>query len=54
VCAGQNLVLVRSRVAAAGGQTEFADLRAAYEALDGPLRSASKELVAEHSVFHSR
>ena len=38
----------------AGGQTEFADLRAAYEALDGPLRSRIKGLAAEHSLFHSR
>jgi alpha-ketoglutarate-dependent 2,4-dichlorophenoxyacetate dioxygenase len=37
-----------------GGQTEFADLRAAYEALDGPLRSRIEGLVAEHSIFHSR
>jgi alpha-ketoglutarate-dependent 2,4-dichlorophenoxyacetate dioxygenase len=38
----------------AGGETEFADLRAAYDALDGPTRSSIEELVAEHSIFHSR
>jgi alpha-ketoglutarate-dependent 2,4-dichlorophenoxyacetate dioxygenase len=37
-----------------GGQTEFADLRAAYEALDGPMRSRIEGLVAEHSIFRSR
>ena len=37
-----------------GGQTEFADLRAAYEALDGRMQSCIEGLVAEHSIFHSR
>ena len=37
-----------------GGQTEFADLRAAYDSLDGPMRSRIEGLVAEHSIFHSR
>jgi len=37
-----------------GGETEFADLRAAFEALDPATRSRIAELVAEHSIFHSR
>jgi alpha-ketoglutarate-dependent 2,4-dichlorophenoxyacetate dioxygenase len=37
-----------------GGETEFADLRAAYEALDPAMQERAAELVAEHSIFHSR
>jgi alpha-ketoglutarate-dependent 2,4-dichlorophenoxyacetate dioxygenase len=37
-----------------GGETEFADLRAAYEALDPATRERIEPLVAEHSIFHSR
>lgn len=37
-----------------GGETEFADLRAAYEALDEGTKTAIEPLVAEHSIFHSR
>ena len=37
-----------------GGETEFADLRAAYDALDDETRELIEELVAEHSIFHSR
>jgi alpha-ketoglutarate-dependent 2,4-dichlorophenoxyacetate dioxygenase len=37
-----------------GGETEFADLRAAYEALPGDMRTRIDDLVAEHSIFHSR
>lgn len=37
-----------------GGETEFADLRAAYEALDPATRDRIAPLVAEHSIFHSR
>jgi alpha-ketoglutarate-dependent 2,4-dichlorophenoxyacetate dioxygenase len=36
-----------------GGETEFADLRAAYEALE-PDKTMIEPLVAEHSIFHSR
>jgi alpha-ketoglutarate-dependent 2,4-dichlorophenoxyacetate dioxygenase len=38
----------------AGGETEFADLRAAYDALDAATHGQIEGLVAEHSVFHSR
>ncbi|MDA9546147.1 MULTISPECIES: TauD/TfdA family dioxygenase [unclassified Bradyrhizobium] len=37
-----------------GGETEFADLRAAYEALDPSTQDKIAPLVAEHSIFHSR
>jgi alpha-ketoglutarate-dependent 2,4-dichlorophenoxyacetate dioxygenase len=37
-----------------GGETEFADLRAAYEALDEKTRERIGPLFAEHSIFHSR
>ena len=37
-----------------GGETEFADSRAAYDALPEDLRAAIDGLVAEHSAFHSR
>ena len=38
----------------AGGETEFADLRAAYDALAAATKERIEDLVAEHSVFHSR
>ncbi len=37
-----------------GPDTEFADLRAAYDALPAPLQARIEELVAEHSYWHSR
>ena len=37
-----------------GGDTEFADLRAAYETLPNDLKILIEGLVAEHHVFHSR
>jgi alpha-ketoglutarate-dependent 2,4-dichlorophenoxyacetate dioxygenase len=37
-----------------GGETEFADMRAAYEALPEATRSRLDGLVAEHSIRHSR
>jgi alpha-ketoglutarate-dependent 2,4-dichlorophenoxyacetate dioxygenase len=38
----------------AGGETEFADLRAAYDALPETMQARVDGLVAEHSIFHSR
>ena len=38
----------------AGGETEFADLRAAYAALDPALQARIEGLSCEHSIFHSR
>jgi alpha-ketoglutarate-dependent 2,4-dichlorophenoxyacetate dioxygenase len=37
-----------------GGETEFADLRAAYDALPQDTRDRIEPLVAEHSIWHSR
>jgi alpha-ketoglutarate-dependent 2,4-dichlorophenoxyacetate dioxygenase len=37
-----------------GGETEFADLRAAYAALDPALQARIDGLACEHSIFHSR
>ena len=37
-----------------GGETEFADMRAAYKALPDTLKAEMEGLVAEHSAFHSR
>jgi alpha-ketoglutarate-dependent 2,4-dichlorophenoxyacetate dioxygenase len=36
------------------GETEFADMRAAYDALSAPMKEMIEPLVAEHSIFHSR
>ena len=41
-------------VAASGGNTEFADMRAAYDALDDGMRAIVEELVCEHSLIYSR
>jgi alpha-ketoglutarate-dependent 2,4-dichlorophenoxyacetate dioxygenase len=37
-----------------GGNTEFADMRAAYDALDGETKAEIEELVCEHSQIFSR
>jgi len=37
-----------------GGETEFTDLRAAYDALPPAMKAELEGLVAEHSIFHSR
>lgn len=37
-----------------GGETEFADMRAAYDALPQAMKAAIDGLVAEHDVFWSR
>ena len=37
-----------------GGETEFADLRAAYDALPEAMKARIQNLVAEHSIWHSR
>jgi len=38
----------------AGGDTEFADLRAAYDALPEDKKRAIEGLIVEHSIFRSR
>jgi alpha-ketoglutarate-dependent 2,4-dichlorophenoxyacetate dioxygenase len=37
-----------------GGNTEFADMRAAYDALDAGLKGQIEDLVCEHSLMYSR
>ena len=37
-----------------GGNTEFADMRAAYDALDTGTQAAIEDLVCEHSLLYSR
>jgi alpha-ketoglutarate-dependent 2,4-dichlorophenoxyacetate dioxygenase len=41
-------------IAPIGGHTEFADMRAAWDALPEPTRRRIDGLVVEHSIFHSR
>jgi alpha-ketoglutarate-dependent 2,4-dichlorophenoxyacetate dioxygenase len=41
-------------VAARGGNTEFADMRAAYDALDDEMRAIVSDLICEHSLIYSR
>ncbi len=41
-------------VPGAGGNTEFADMRAAYDALDAPTKATIEDLVTEHSNAYSR
>jgi alpha-ketoglutarate-dependent 2,4-dichlorophenoxyacetate dioxygenase len=41
-------------VAAQGGNTEFADMRAAYDALDPQMRATVEDLICEHSLIYSR
>jgi alpha-ketoglutarate-dependent 2,4-dichlorophenoxyacetate dioxygenase len=37
-----------------GGNTEYADMRAAYDALDSATRAEIEDLVCEHSLMYSR
>ncbi len=48
-----SLLYARS-VAPIGGHTEFADLRAAYDALPPAMQARLRELIAEHSLIYSR
>ncbi|HRD74510.1 MAG TPA: TauD/TfdA family dioxygenase [Hyphomicrobiaceae bacterium] len=41
-------------VADHGGDTEFADMRVAYETLDDATRATCDDLVSEHSLIYSR
>jgi alpha-ketoglutarate-dependent 2,4-dichlorophenoxyacetate dioxygenase len=41
-------------VATKGGNTEFADMRAAYDALDNETNALVEDLVCEHSLLYSR
>ena len=41
-------------VPGSGGNTEFADMRAAYDALDADIKAAVADLITEHSIAFSR
>jgi alpha-ketoglutarate-dependent 2,4-dichlorophenoxyacetate dioxygenase len=47
-------ILSGRQVATNGGNTEFADMRAAYDALDDGTRAEIEDLVCEHSLIYSR
>ncbi|HET9855920.1 MAG TPA: TauD/TfdA family dioxygenase [Methylomirabilota bacterium] len=42
------------RIPSRGGNTEFADMRAAYDALDEETRAMCADLICEHSQLYSR
>ncbi|HUS96362.1 MAG TPA: TauD/TfdA family dioxygenase [Hyphomicrobiaceae bacterium] len=48
-----SLLSARS-IPSAGGNTEFADMRAAYDALDDAMKAKCEGLIAEHSQIYSR
>ena len=47
-------VLSAHVVPSSGGQTEWADPRAAYDALDQATKDRIRDLTADHSYFHSQ
>ena len=47
-------LLYSRQVAPIGGHTQFADMRAAYDALPVAMQQRIEGVVAEHSIFHSR
>ena len=47
-------MLYAHKVPGEGGETEFADLRAAWDALPARKQAEIENLVAEHSIWHSR
>lgn len=47
-------ILSARRISTTGGNTEFADMRAAYDALDQPTRARIEDLVCQHSLLNSR
>ena len=47
-------ILSARTVASQGGNTEFADMRAAYDTLDDDTRAMIDDLVCEHSLIYSR
>jgi alpha-ketoglutarate-dependent 2,4-dichlorophenoxyacetate dioxygenase len=53
VPAKYSLLHARS-IPSTGGNTEFADMRAAYDALDDETRAQVEDLVCEHSQIYSR
>ena len=52
---GAGYTLLHARIVPSkGGNTEFADMRAAYDALDDAMKVEVENLVCEHSIIYSR
>jgi alpha-ketoglutarate-dependent 2,4-dichlorophenoxyacetate dioxygenase len=52
---GAGYTLLHARIVPGkGGNTEFADMRAAYDALDDATKAEVERLVTEHSIIYSR
>lgn len=52
---GAGYTLLHARIVPSrGGNTEFADMRAAYDALDLAAKAELEDLVCEHSIVYSR
>ena len=47
-------ILSGRRIPGSGGNTEFADMRAAYDALDPAMKAEVEDMVCEHSQIYSR
>lgn len=47
-------LLSARKIPSAGGNTEFADMRAAYDALDDEMKAKCEGLIVEHSQIYSR
>jgi len=47
-------ILSARRIPPAGGNTEFADMRAAYDALDDETKAELHDLICRHSQLYSR
>lgn len=47
-------LLLAREIPEQGGDTEFADMRAAYDALPNDRKDEIDDLIAEHSIFYSR
>ena len=51
---GKYSLLSARVIPAEGGETQFADMRAAYDALPDAMKARIERLVAEHSLLYSR
>ena len=47
-------LLSARKIPKTGGNTEFADMRAAYDALDDEAKDEIEDLISEHSLLYSR
>ena len=52
---GAGYTLLHARIVpSSGGNTEFADMRAAYDALDDATKAEIEDMIVEHSIIFSR